>query len=192
MLSVVPFNDPEQSHSNNNSFDVPVAVAVPLRSNFMDVAWANVADVLPEEEWEVLTDRQRRLFRIYKLSRIMRLCALVETMFILVFGCITPLFFIILPFPLLGYFGSKYWISRFMYVYIVYIVIEFITGIISIYVLRHVVLLLILRAVYVFINVFILYYAVRLTTFMLALEETDFHFLKTSDIIRSLERNQLC
>lgn len=173
---------------------IPVATAVPFRATHLGSLFngAAAASILPEEELGMLTDRQRRLLLVYRLSRWIRLFAIIETIFILIFGALIPYFLVLIPFPMCGILGCRFWSYRLMFIYILYLILDLIGGAISVYLLRKIVAVMVFRLLYTLGNVVVLYFASRLGTYMLAFEEADRNFLLSSDVIKSFERHHAC
>jgi hypothetical protein len=177
----------------NTHHNIPVATAVPFRTTQIGQFFNGAAiTVLPEEDLGLLTDRQRRLLLVYRLSRWIRMFAVIELVFVLIFGALLPYFLILLPFPICGILGCKYWSYRLTFVYILYLILDLIGGAISVYILRHYVAVMVFRLIYTIGNVFVLYLAARLATYMLAFEDSDRHFLLSSDVVKSFERHHVC
>lgn len=171
---------------------VPVArPQLSVIASILNPAAPSLQHILPGDIITSLTDRQKRLIGVYRLSRRIRIFAVFDAVFIVIFGCLLPIFFILIIFPLLGYYGCRYWSHRLLYAYDLYLLAESIGGIISLYFIRQFPIVLGLRAVYVIINLYVFYACVKLTSYTLAFEESDFHFVTTHDVIRNLERGML-
>jgi hypothetical protein len=178
----------------NAHHDIPVATAVPFRASHFGHLFNGAAavQVLPDEELGVLTDRQRRLLVVYQLSRWIRVFAIIETVFVLIFGAMIPYFLILLPFPICGILGCRYWSYRLIFIYIMYLILDLIGGAASVYLLRHYLAVMVFRLIYTIGNAFVIYFAARLGTYMLAFEDSDRNFLLTSDVVKSFERHHGC
>lgn len=202
MISVVPQSNfgRGQDVENPDVHEIPVAVAVAVPNfdrqdgspGYFQRLTSSTGVILPGDEFVNLTDRQKRLVGVYRSSRIVRIIATVDILFVAVFGIMNPVFFILIPFPLCGYFGARLWSYRLMYLYAIYLLIESIGGMATLYFLRKVVSFLVIRLVYVLLNVYFFYLVTRLTSFMMAFEDSDYNFLRTHQFIRDLESRRSC
>jgi hypothetical protein len=167
-----------------------------------------VASAVPVSTWSVLNptampepaareqtsdafERERVLIGLYQRSRFIRIAAVLDCGFIIVFGLFQPVFFILLPFPICGYWGAKKWIYRLLFVYTVYLVVEVLGGIISL-IYIHSPAFIAVRVAYVLVNIVIARYTTNLASYTLVLCDEDFDFLKNLPVIVNTEKTLLC
>ena len=189
LITVVPTICQPQDPESGAPFEaVAVASAVPT-------TWAALnPTVLPEPVVRQQGDafeRERILLGLYQRSRFIRVVAVLDIAFIIVFGLFSPVFFILLPFPICGYWGAKKWIYRLLFIYAVYLLIEIIGGIVSM-IFIHAPAFVAIRIIYVLMNIVIARYTTNLASYILVLGAEDFEFLKNSPMIRNTEKSLLC
>jgi hypothetical protein len=175
--------------------NTPVAVADAVPTSWTAVNSTVVPDPvrepLPAEQTAENFERERILLRLYQTSRFIRVVSVLDCAFVIVFGLFQPIFFILLPFPICGYWGAKKWIYRLLYAYTIYLVIEILGGVISM-VYIHTPAFLVIRCLYVLMNIIIVRYTTNLASYILVFQEEDFDFLKNSPMIKNVEKSLLC
>jgi len=168
------------------------AVAVPIFAMPMRALYGGPRPgVYPEGFIDELNDRERNLLDVYKLSRSIRSVCILDVAFLVIFGVFSPLFFLLIPFPLLGYIGARRFIVLPLQVYITYLFLDCLGGIVSLFLIPGWTFLVI-RLLYVLLNLVISRYVIRLCSFISVFEDHDFDFLKNSRIIVAIERGVLC
>jgi hypothetical protein len=136
-------------------------------------------------------ERDRALVALYRMCRVVRVVALIDVLFILAFGIIVPVFFIIVPFPICGYLGARWYSHRFLFIYAVYLGIEIIGCFVSIYFVTSSVFM-VLRLIYLIVNVVIMRMVVRMAGYFKIMTPEDFEFFKTSPAIAEYNRKRVC
>lgn len=168
-----------------------VAVASPVPTTWSALNPTVMPEPLPREQSTDSYERERVLIGLYQRSRFVRIAAVLDCGFIIVFGLFQPIFFILLPCPICGYFGAKKWNYRLLFIYTVYLVIEVIGGIISL-IYIHSPAFVAVRVVYVVVNMVIARYTTNLSSYILVMGDEDFDFLKNSPAIVNTEKSLLC
>lgn len=192
VIAVVPVNTSDEDARNQPVFTGTIAVASAVPSvwhglNSVVVPESAVRDI----ENAGSMDRERVLLNLYQRSRFIRIVAVIDLAFIVVFGLFNSLFFLLVPFPISGYVGARKFWHRALYIYAMYLVLEVFGGIVSL-ILIHSLAFLIVRLVYVIANIIIFRYAINLAAYILVLEEPDMDFLKNSPVIINTEKSLLC
>lgn len=170
---------------------VPVANAVVVPTAWAALNPTVMPEPVPRDQSSDAFERERILISLYQRSRFIRIVTIIDLGFIIVFGLFQPLFFILIPFPICGYFGAKKWIYWLLFIYTVYLVIEIIGGIISLIYINTVVYIVV-RVVYVLINIVIARYTTNLAGYILVLGPEDFEFLKNSPVVVNYEKSWCC
>lgn len=170
--------------------NVPVASAVMVPTGWAVLNPTVMPDPAPRGQSDTF-ERERILLGLYQRSRFIRIAAILDVGFIIVFGLFTPIFFILLPFPICGYIGARRWIYRLLFIYTVYLVVEILGGIISL-VYIHTPVFIAVRVAYVLINMVIARYTTNLASYILVLAPEDFEFLKNSPAIVDYEKSLCC
>ena len=169
---------------------VAVASAVPV-TTWSALNPTAMPEPAPREQTSDAFERERVLIGLYQRSRFIRIAAVLDCGFIIVFGLFQPVFFILLPFPICGYWGAKKWIYRLLFIYTVYLVVEVLGGIISL-IYIHSPAFVAVRVAYILVNIVIARYTTNLASYTLVLCDEDFDFLKNSPVIVNTEKTLLC
>ena len=170
----------------------PVAVASAVTPTTWAVLNPTVMpEPLPRDQAGSSIDREQVLIQLYQRSRFIRIMAIIDCAFIIVFGLFQPIFFILIPFPICGYWGARKWIYRLLFIYTVYLVVEVIGGIISLIYIQSTAFIAV-RIVYILVNMLIARYTTNLASYILVLNDEDFDFLKNSPVIVNTEKTLLC
>lgn len=174
------------NNSNENN-------AVPTASEIhVPTTWAALtATVVPETEHSDGFERERLLLNLYQRARFIRIICFVQLVFIIILGLFLWLFFLLIIFPIAGFYGAKKWNYYLLYVYSFYLVVEIFGGIISMIYIKSTGYLIV-RALYIALDVLMLRYSVNLCSFLQILEEADLEFLKSSPIVINFEKTSLC
>lgn len=135
-----------------------------------------------------LTDREAQLIDVYRLSRFIRNISILNVILTIISGIISYYWFILIPFPLCGYYGAKTFNKTFVYIYIAYLVAEIIGSIIWV-VLVNSISFTILRILYILLNMFVIKYATRLCAYITHFTDEDREFLMTNPMILNSERS---
>lgn len=117
--------------------------------------------------------------------------AIIDIGFLIVFGLFQPVFFILLPCPICGYFGAKRWVYWLLFVYTVYLVIEVIGGIISLVYIQNTAFVVV-RSIYIVVNIIVARYTTNVSSYILVMADEDFNFLKNNPAIVNNEKSLLC
>ena len=136
-------------------------------------------------------ERDQALIGLYRMCRIVRIVAALDILFIVAFGIILPVFFIIVPFPICGYLGARWYSHRFLFVYAVYLGMEIIGCFVSVYFVTSSVFI-VLRLIYLIINMVIMRMVMRMAGYFKVMSPEDFEFLKTSPVIADYNRGRIC
>jgi len=181
-----------QSFSRTRTAAIPTAAEVPTA---LPSTWAALtATVVPDHDQD-LSDpglqRERLLLNLYQRSRFIRIICFLQFVFIIVLGLFFSLFFLLLVFPIAGFYGAKRWNYFLLYIYSVYLILEIIGGIVSMVYIPSVGYIVV-RGLYVLLNLVMLRYSLNLVSFIQVLEEADIDFLKNSPIIINFEKTSLC
>ena len=187
--------------SNNSYGDIPVVVAtaIPITQNgwISPRGWNNGSSqlnshVLPDCVGdESLTDRQIFLIGVHRITKLVKVISFIEISLIVIIGIVLPIYFIVLPFPLAGYFGSRRYSTRLLYCYLIYIALNFLGGIISIFFIRNL-LYIVFRLIYLSVNVTIFRYIVRLCGYIYSFNDDDYDFVYNSAVIQNIDRSTMC
>jgi len=157
--------------------------------------WAALtATVVPDHNQDLSEyglQRERLLLNLYQRSRFIRIVCFLQFVFIVVLGLFLSLFFLLLVFPVAGFYGAKKWNYPLLYIYSIYLIVEIIGGIISMVYIPSVGYIVV-RGLYELLNLVMLRYSLNLVSFIQVLEEADFDFLKNSPIISNYEKTSLC
>ena len=180
-----PRQDEETGHAEGT---VVVASPVPVSTWS---ALSVIPEPAPREQGTDTFERERVLLSLYQRSRFIRVISILDCAFIIVFGLFQPIFFILLPFPICGYWGAKKWMYRLLFIYTVYLIIEVIGGIISL-IYIHTPAFVAVRIAYILVNIVIARYTTNLSSYILVMSEEDFDFLKNSPVIVNNEKSLLC
>lgn len=193
IAQVSTFDDLNQDVENQNIQGQPIAVAnlVPSSNVFAigNPTILPVNEALPEEDASYA--REKVLLNLFVINRFIRVVTIIDVVFIIIFGLFSPIFFLLIPFPLCGYYGARKWTYKWLFIYALYLCLEIIGGVISIIYLTNTTFLVI-RIIYLLINLLILRYVFKLCSFILAFEESDFEFLRNSPAIQNTERSLIC
>lgn len=135
-----------------------------------------------------LTDREAELVDVYRLSRFIRNISILNVILTVISGILSYFWFILLPFPLCGYYGAKTFNKTFIYVYIAYLFAEVIGSIVWV-VLVNSISFTILRILYILLNLFVIKYATRLCAYITHFNDEDREFLMTNPLIVNSERS---
>eukprot|EP01038_Epipyxis_sp_PR26KG_P012048 gene12048-16123_t len=214
---VTPYEEPGISNRNidhNSPYDlasssmdaIPVVRAIEIPQATSITAWIietnnlyfnPTSSILPAsndplDQDQAQLHREKVLISIYRVSRLIRIVASLDIIFIALVGIFTPIFFIILPFPLSGYFGARWWKYRLLFIYVVYVVAEIFGAVISLIYIDTPYFLAI-RITYLVFNVFIVRYVIKLCSYISVFEDEDLDFFKNSQIIINMEKKRyLC
>jgi len=195
VITVVPTicEPPAGGHDieTGNNSNMPVADAIAVPTAWAALSTTVMPEPVPRNQSSDAYERERILLSLYQRNRFIRAAAILGMAFIIIFGLFQPVFFILLPFPIMGYAGAKWWVYRLLFVYAVYLVIEIIGGIISL-IYIHSVVFIVVRVVYVVINMVVARYVINLASYVLVLGPDDFEFLKSSPVIVNYEKTLLC
>ncbi len=167
-----------------------VASAVPNSSWTSHLSTAVIPDPAGNNGAQNL-EREKTLIGIYQISRFIRVVTVIDVAFIIVFSLFSPIFCVLLPFPICGYWGAKKWIYRLLFVYSMYLILEVIGGIISAIYIPNTAFIVV-RIIYIVMNIIIARYATKLCSYILVFEEEDMEFLKHSPVIQTIEKSLLC
>ncbi len=98
---------------------------------------------------------------------------------------------VVLVFPLLGYFGCKYYRYWMLLVYLTYCILEAVAGVVAC-VLQDSVSFTAIRCFFILFNIACARYAVQLCQCVRVFQEGDALFLQTSQLLKEVERGTLC
>lgn len=194
MVSVVPTicEPPVGSHDlESGSGNVPVANAVAVPTAWAALNPTVMPEPAPRGQSTESYEREKILLSLYQRNRFIRFAAILDVAFIIVFGLFQPIFFILIPFPIIGYIGAKRWVYRLLFIYAVYLIIEIIGGVVSL-VYIHTAAFIAVRITYVVINLIVARYVLNLASYVLVLDPEDFEFLKNSPVVLNYEKSLLC
>lgn len=138
-----------------------------------------------------LTARQQILVEVFKVAKMVRSISVFQFALVVVFGLYSRFFFILLPFPICGYIGARYYIYKCMYIYCVYVVLDVIGSVVSLVLMRETTFFA-LRLIYVLVDLVIARYATKMASFLLAMQPEDFEFLQNHPAIAALNAGSLC
>jgi hypothetical protein len=169
---------------------VAVASAVPV-TTWSALNPTVMPEPVPRGQNTDALEREQVLLGLYQRSRFIRIVAILDFGFLIVFGLFQPVFFILLPCPICGYFGAKKWVYWLLFIYTVYLVIEVIGGIISL-VYIHSTAYVVVRVISILGNTVIARYSTNLSSYILVMTDQDFEFLKNSPAIVNTEKSLLC
>ena len=167
--------------TNVNTTDIPViyATAIPVNTNTSSpsstivqarrVSEQLTSSVLPMnvEDGEMsteYTERQHGLYFVYRLSKAVKTVCVIQVVLLCVFLAYSLIFLIVLPFPIIGYYGAKYYSYWYLYIYCVYVICEIIGGIVSI-ILMSDTNFIILRIIYILVLLSIVRMATRIAAY---------------------------
>jgi len=187
------------NRTNNSTDDVPYAVAqaVPVHHNtygwISPRGWNNNSNlILPDcVEDESLSQRQIFLIGVHRIAKLVKVISFIEIALIVIIGIVLPVYFIVLPFPLAGYFGARRYSGKLLYCYLLYIAINFIGGIISMFFITNL-LYIVFRLIYLAVNVTVFRYIVRLCGFISEFSTDDYDFVYNSRVIQNIDRSTMC
>ena len=135
------------------TFSAPILFSLPGGRGVIPVS---EEDEVPIE----YTERQHNLFFVYRLAKAVRGVSILQTCLICVFAAYSPAFVILLPFPICGYFGARWYEYYKTYIYACYVVLEIFGSILSFFYVKGVGFV-ICRAMYLLFNITIARYATR-------------------------------
>mmetsp|Transcript_16760 Transcript_16760/g.28426 ORF Transcript_16760/g.28426 Transcript_16760/m.28426 type:complete len:227 (-) Transcript_16760:852-1532(-) len=138
-----------------------------------------------------MTEREIALLELYQRSRFVRIISIIDGCFVVAFGLFNFINFILLPFPICGHFGARWWSYRLLYIYAIYLFVVILLGVVNMLYYSSAVLIA-LRALHVLLLLTALRYELRLAGFVLVLGRDDIHFLKESPTIKNIESRMLC
>lgn len=158
--------------------DVPVihATAIPIETSSPSavvqarrVSEMLSSSVLPMsvEDGDVpveYTERQHGLYFVFRLSRAIKTVCVIQIVLLCVFLAYSLLFLLVLPFPIIGYYGASNYAYWPLYVYCVYVICEIIGGIVSIILLNDT-NFIILRILYILVLLSIIRMATRIAAY---------------------------
>lgn len=191
VITVVPTICEPQADVERGNNSTPIAVASAVPATWAAMSTTVMPEPVTRDQSPDAFERERVLLGLYHRSRFIRIASVLDCGFIIVFGLFQPVFFILLPFPILGYWGAKKWIYRLLFIYAVYLVVEIIGGIISL-IYIHSPAFIAVRVAYVLVNIVIARYTTNLASYILVLGDEDFEFLKNSPLIVNTEKSLLC
>lgn len=184
--------EPVASFPFTGTTAIPTADEVPTA---LPSTWAALtATVVPDHDQDLSDSglqRERLLLNLYQRSRFIRIICFLQVVFIVVLGLFFSLFFLLLVFPIAGFYGAKRWNYFLLYIYSVYLILEIIGGIVSMVYIQTVGYIVV-RGLFVLLNLVVLRYSLNLVSFIQVLEEEDLEFLKNSPVIINFEKTSLC
>jgi hypothetical protein len=170
----------------------PVAVATALPNNgWTSVPSSVVSDPTNTNSNDANQEREKVLVGIYQISRFIRIVTVIDLAFIIVFALFSPIFCVLLPFPICGYWGAKKWIYRLLFVYSMYLILEIVGGIISAIYIKNTAFIVV-RVIYIVFNIVIARYSTKLCSYILVFEPEDLEFVKHSATVQAIEKSLLC
>lgn len=194
IVSVVPTicEPPVGGHDvESGNGHVPVANAVAVPTVWAALSPTVVPEPVPRNQSSESYEREKILLSLYQRNRFIRYAAILDVAFIIVFGLFQPIFFVLIPFPILGFIGAKRWSYWLLFIYAVYLIIEIIGGIVSMVYIQTAAFMAV-RITYVVINIIVARYVLNLASYVQVLEPADFEFLKNSPVILNYEKSLLC
>jgi hypothetical protein len=136
-------------------------------------------------------EREKVLVGIYQITRFIRIVTIIDLAFIIVFALFSPIFCVLIPFPICGYWGAKKWNYRLLFVYSMYLILEIVGGIISAIYIKDTAFIVV-RVIYIVFNVCIARYSTKLCSYILVFEPEDLEFLKHGATVQAIEKSLLC
>lgn len=193
VVEVQPVSTDEEYGSGNGVSDpnqnIVVANAIPTTWQALNPTALNEPALRVEGSSDA--DRERLLLKLYQRSRFVRVMAIVDAAFIISFGLFQWAFFLLLIFPICGYYGAKRWNYKLLFIYSVYLIIEVIGGVISIIFIK-VTVFISMRILYMIINLIVARYSMHIASFIAVMDDRDKNFLRHSPVILNIEKNMLC
>jgi hypothetical protein len=135
-----------------------------------------------------LTDREAQLIDCYRLARFIRNISILNIVLTCISGLFSYIWFILVPFPLCGYFGAKTYSKSLIYIYMFYLFAEIVGSIIWMAIINET-SFYILRTLFILMNVFIIRYGYTLCNFISLFSDEDREFLMTNPMIQNAERS---
>ena len=135
------------------TFNAPILFALPGGRGIIPVTEDDEAPI-------EYTERQHNLFFVYRLAKAVRAVCILQTALICVFASYSPVFVILLPFPICGYFGARWYEYYKTYIYSCYVVLEIFGSILSFFYVKGLGFI-VCRALYLIFNITIARYATR-------------------------------
>lgn len=156
-------------------------------------SFASVTPAIPEvaEGGSSSLDREMALIGLYRMCRMIRVVAAIDCLFIIAFGIIAPIFFIIFPFPLAGFLGARWYSYHLTFIYSVYLGMEIVGCFVSIYFFPSIIFI-VLRLAYLLLNIMIMRLTVRTAGYFRIMDPEDFVFLRTSPVILEYGIGRTC
>lgn len=136
-------------------------------------------------------ERERILLNLYHRSRFIRLMALIDLCFLILFGAFVEIVFIGVIFPVIGYWGARRWKYRLLFIYATFLFLE-VVGNFAVIVFAFDAAFLILHIMHIFIALVLARYTLNLANYILVMNAADLDFLKNSTLIRNIEKRAIC
>lgn len=138
-----------------------------------------------------LTPRQDHLLKVYGTSRIVRLFAIIDIIFTIIYGVFIPVQLLFLLFPILGLCATQRFSAWMAFTYSFFILLQVVGRVVFLaffYQFGFIFFTLIAIVVELLIFFFVFRFAVQCTD----LSPDDRYFLKESEIINSIKRRSWC
>jgi hypothetical protein len=162
-----------------NMFGLPV---------YITPGTGGVQPVDNDEELVDYSEREYTLFFIFRLGKTLRAVCILQFIFICILAIYSPGFIALLLFPMLGYYGARWYTYWPMYFYAVYVCCEIIGCIVSFFFLSGPGFYVV-RSLYLIFCIYVVRFATRLAGYILVMEEEDREFIYANPIIVNSEKS---
>jgi len=178
---------PSESVGNNisSSFGTETMFGLPVYIN------PSSGGIQPVEDGEELVDfseREYALFFAFRLGKTLRAVCIIQFIFICILAIYSPGFIALLIFPMLGYYGARWYDYWPLYLYAVYVCCEIIGCIVSFFFLTAPGFYVV-RSLYLVFCIYVVRFATRLAGYILNMDDEDREFIYANPIIINSEKS---